>query len=300
VRPLIETGRKAIEAYLDEIGQPWRTDTTNLDIRFARNRLRHVVLPGLATEFNPRLTDTLSRTIDILNAESDWIDQIAKDWLATRTSWDDSALVVDIAGLNSEPTALVRRILRASLKQAGSHLLDTGFDHLEQIRSLLESGKSGRVIELPGSIRVERNFDTLVFLPAETEFPDYEYELPIPGRVHIREIGADFEARIASPKTGKPNKDKVLVDGESVGRCVKIRNWKNGDFYSPIGLPASKLKTLFQKERIPRRKRRQWPVIIAESSIVWVASFPVSRDFVPTDGSGRIIEFETSRSEGMK
>ena len=63
---------------------------------------------------------------------------------------------------------------------------------------------------------------------------------------------------------------------------------------------ASKLKEMFQKERIPQRKRRQWPVFVAESSIVWVASFPVSRDFVPTGDSRSIVEFEAVPSAKVK
>ena len=103
---------------------------------------------------------------------------------------------------------------------------------------------------------------------------DYEYELGIPGEVHIREIDTVFHAHLRSSDALKPKQAGAFVDGESLGPCVKIRNWRNGDFYNPIGRRASKLKEMFQKERIPQRKRRQWPVFVAESSIVWVASFP--------------------------
>src|SRR5688572_29407706 len=57
VRPLIETTRCEVESYLRDRGQDWRTDQTNFDRRFARNRLRHDVIPGLAAQFNPRLVE---------------------------------------------------------------------------------------------------------------------------------------------------------------------------------------------------------------------------------------------------
>ncbi len=292
VRPLINTTREEIENYLTEMNQTWQHDRTNEDTRFARNRIRHVVLPELTSAFNPRLRDSLSRTIDILEAEDDWLEGTVREWLESRASGDGGALVVDFDDLQSKPIAFVRRVLRASLARAGLSMQDIGFDHVENIRSLLESGKSGRVIELPGPITVERNFEQLVFRPKDSVPGDYEYELPIPGEVHIPEFDTIFQAHLRSPDALKPKQEGAFVDGESLGPCVKIRNWKNGDFYNPIGRRASKLKELFQTERIPQRKRRQWPVFVAESSIVWVASFPVSRDFVPTGTSRRIVEFE--------
>ena len=296
IRPLIERSRDEIEGHLGQMGQIWREDVTNEDTRFARNRLRHVVIPTLTSEFNPRLKDTLSRTIDILEAEDDWMNRTAEEWLEGRTSQDGPALVVDIGDLAPLPVAFVRRVLRVSLKLAGSTMKDIGFKHIENVRSLLVPGKSGRVIELPGTLSAERNFNTLVFRPADAEPADYEYELPIPGQVHVSEIGTVFEARLRSPGTLKPKQKGVFVDGESLGPYVKIRNWRSGDVYNPAGLGASKLKELFQKKRIPKRRRRRWPVLVAESSIIWVASFPVSRDFVPTGRSQRIVEFEASPS----
>ena len=292
VRPLIQSTRREVEDYLKERNQAWREDRTNEDTRFVRNRIRHVVLPELTAAFNPRLQESLSRTIDILEAEDDWLEDSVREWLKSRASGEGGALVVDFDDLESKPIAFVRRVLMASLRWAGSSMQDIGFDHVENIRSLLESGKSGRVIELPGPITVERNFGQLVFRPSDWVPADYEYELTIPGEVHIAEIDTIFQAHLRSPDALKPKQAGAFVDGDSLGPCVKIRNWKNGDFYNPIGRPASKLKELFQTERIPQRKRRQWPVFVAESSIVWVASFPVSRDFVPTGTSRSIVEFE--------
>ena len=300
VRPLIRTTRAEIEDYLEERKQPWREDRTNADTRLARNRIRHQVLPELTSAFNPRLRDSLSRTIDILEAEDDWLEAVVREWLDSRATGEGGALVVDFDDLPSKPIAFVRRALRASLEGAGSSMLDIGFDHIENIRSLLDSGKSGRIVELPGSITVERNFEQLVFRPADSVPADYEYELGIPGEVHIREIDTVFHAHLRSSDALKPKQAGAFVDGESLGPCVKIRNWRNGDFYNPIGRRASKLKEMFQKERIPQRKRRQWPVFVAESSIVWVASFPVSRDFVPTGDSRSIVEFEAVPSAKVK
>jgi len=61
VRPLIECERAEIEAWLWERGIVWRDDRTNCDVKFARNRIRHELLPYLVREFNPSLPGTLAQ-----------------------------------------------------------------------------------------------------------------------------------------------------------------------------------------------------------------------------------------------
>src|SRR5277367_4911624 len=55
IRPLLEVDRGEIEAWLSERGIAWREDQTNRDLTYARNRLRHEILPLLRESFNPQL-----------------------------------------------------------------------------------------------------------------------------------------------------------------------------------------------------------------------------------------------------
>jgi tRNA(Ile)-lysidine synthetase-like protein len=123
---------------------------------------------------------------------------------------------------------------------------------------------------------------------------EFEYELQIPGEIHIPELNRSFSARIAGENDAKSSEDRVFVDGENIGPYVRIRNWKPGDYYRPVGLPAGKLKKLFQRARIPRSQRHRWPVFVADSKIVWVASFPVAREFAPCGSSQKIVAFEAT------
>ena len=127
--------------------------------------------------------------------------------------------------------------------------------------------------------------------------PEFEYELQnIPVRFIYRKLGADYRARIVSNDDGKcGSAERVFVDGAILGPYVRIRNWKPGDYYRPVGLPAGKLKKLFQRARIPRSHRASWPVFVADSTIVWVASFPVSREFAPRGRSQKIVAIEAQQ-----
>jgi len=292
IRPLIETSRADIEAYLKDRNQIWRTDASNFDLNFARNRLRHVVIPGLASDFNPRLIDGLSRTVEILEGEDAWVRSATDQWLTENGTKKDDDFVIRIESLESAPVGLVRRVLRGALRLAGSDLRDVSFDHIEAARGLLEPGKSGKMVEIPGGLIVVREFGRLVFRRPIAVLPDYEYELKIPGQVRVPESGQLFRAEITEKEGSQVDLPRVYLDAESIGPYVRIRNWRPGDYYRPVGWPAGKLKKLFQRARIPRSHRMSWPVVVADSTIVWVTSFPVSREFVPGGRSQRIVSIE--------
>jgi tRNA(Ile)-lysidine synthase len=290
VRPLIETPRADIEAYLTSKRKAWRTDATNADMSFARNRMRLEILPRLASLFNTRLVEALSRTISVLDDEDQWMKQLAKTWLRAHSE----AGGVDVQALRETPVALARRVIREALQTSLGHLKDVSFDHVEAVRGLLEDGKSGKSLDLPGGAIVAREFNRLVFTEWSSETRAFSYDLPIPGCVRIPELGRSFSARYVD-KTQPPSIEGtslVFVDGSGLGACVKIRNWKPGDYYRPAGWPAGKVKKLFQKARIPRSQRSRWPILASESAIIWVTSFPVSREFVPSPCAKKIVAFE--------
>ena len=79
VRPLLEVTRGEIEAWLRERGIQWREDETNQDRAYARNRLRHEILPLLAENFNPRLEDALANLATLARDEEDyWQSQLER------------------------------------------------------------------------------------------------------------------------------------------------------------------------------------------------------------------------------
>jgi tRNA(Ile)-lysidine synthase len=288
IRPLIETPRQAVEAYLEKRAQPWRTDATNFDISFGRNRIRHEILPRLASLFNTRLIESLTRTITILQDEDQWMRELTQSWLD-----EFGGAGFDVEAMKRLPTAMVKRLIREGLRRGGWNLTDITFDHVEAVRSLLEEGKSGKVIQLPGSVVAVREFNRIVFRGETAAVTDFAYDLPIPGSVRVPEVGRVFRATcLEDSTTVEEGAARVLVDGGLLGGYVKIRNWKPGDYYKPAGWPAGKVKKLFQRARVPRSQRHRWPIFVTESTIIWVTSFPVSREFTPGACSKKIVAFE--------
>lgn len=87
VRPLLETRRRELEQYLRDIGQSWREDSTNASHAFTRNRLRHLVVPLLETEFNPAVAQNLAELAEIARGEDEYWDNEVAGWMGTAVHW---------------------------------------------------------------------------------------------------------------------------------------------------------------------------------------------------------------------
>ena len=105
IRPLLDTPRAAIDAYIAAHDLPYVTDETNLDTHYARNRLRLEIMPQLLT-INPSAPAHICRTADILRAENDYLDAQAAALLP------DTGTVLPCHTLLSAPAALRPRMLR--------------------------------------------------------------------------------------------------------------------------------------------------------------------------------------------
>ena len=307
VRPLLAVSRAEVEQYLGERGIAWREDSSNADPRFARNRIRHQLLPQLAAEWNPAIVETLRRTADWVSAEEQlWEEEnqrLADHHLTVR----DGAVLVRAEVLRELPLAAARRLVRYAIQTARGSLRKVDFGHIAAILKLATSRLGHGRVQAPG-VEVERSLDWLRFVnsrEARKPFEGYRLPVPVPGVVRVP--GSDHAIALElmeKPETIAPhdsvyNSDTGWVDWRVVSGSLEIRNWRPGDQYQPAGSAGEeKIKTLFQEARIPRWERRHWPVLTDGPAIVWAARFGVAAPFAANSASTTLLRIRETPAWG--
>jgi tRNA(Ile)-lysidine synthase len=76
IRPLININRSDIECFLRAENIAHITDSSNTDPRFLRNRIRHHLIPLLASEYNSEIVENLNRTAEVLRDEQSWLESM--------------------------------------------------------------------------------------------------------------------------------------------------------------------------------------------------------------------------------
>src|SRR2546423_1729029 len=145
VRPLLGVPRADTRAYCEERGLAWHDDPANEDLRFARARVRHEVLPALR-ELNPAVEEAIAETSLLLRDEAEVLDRAVREMARAPFLLDE---------LRRLPPALARLAMRAAAEEAAGHpsvLSRRDADRILDRKVPRAEGASGPVVEADGEI----------------------------------------------------------------------------------------------------------------------------------------------------
>lgn len=153
VRPLLATTRSELLEYLHSAGHSYRTDASNSDLAFTRNRLRQELIPLLERDYNPRVVEALVRLADHASIAYGDLERRAQTLLnrAERPragQW----IILDRACLHAEPAADCREMLHVLWEREGWPLGEMGFDAWERVLAVLTGAIPS--VDLPGGVRI--------------------------------------------------------------------------------------------------------------------------------------------------
>jgi tRNA(Ile)-lysidine synthase len=283
VRPLLQVRRHEHIAYLESIGQTWREDESNRDLRHSRNRARHTILPLLERELNPSVKEALAEMAEIARAEEANWENATQDLLKSSWRARNECGTLQTSVLTNLPLALRRRLLRAAAESLGFRL---EFRHVEEILSL--SHKLNESATLPDGWVVRAQKSTLEFQrnPQSASTGDYEYPLALPGSTEVPQAGSRIEASIVTRSDAHVYNADHLYDPAQLKRELRVRNWRPGDRFWPAHTKApKKIKDLLQARDLARTERKQWPVVVCGTEVVWVRGFAVPSRLQPRSGA---------------
>jgi tRNA(Ile)-lysidine synthase len=336
VRPLLSIRRETLRAYLREIGQSWREDSTNKDASRTRAKIRQQLLPVIERDFSPQIVGHLSELSRLAREEGQFWTALVEDRFNALVRLKDETLSIGIddllsplgssiagslgmseqfadcsADLSTSLRPLTERLIRRFYEILRGDRKGLGAAHVEQVIRLAAESSSGRGVQLPDGVRVEKRFRELIFSriseaqPASntletTSLPiAYQYVIELPSRgkasVPVPELGTCFSLKVVDwPIAASETKQReAALDAELLFPPLILRNWHPGDAYRPRGhRNTRKLKQMFLAGRIPSGKRSEWPVLESAGRVVWTRGMPPADEFSAREGTraGLMIE----------
>ncbi|HSK99391.1 MAG TPA: tRNA lysidine(34) synthetase TilS [Rubrobacteraceae bacterium] len=288
VRPLIERTRAEVLGYLGRLGQPYRTDPTNLTGKYARNRVRSEVLPVLE-ELHPGAARNLARGAELAREDLEVLEELADEVLEKR----GGEVVLPLRGLEELRPALRRHAVRRGYRTLlpGAPPLDSAL--VGAVLGLLEGGEGTRVLDLPGGVvaaarpneglvlyeRVETSGEAVELQVGETYFAGW--------RVSVREV-EDFDARDAA-------REQVAYLDETKGP-YRMRLAREGDIIRPLGLGGGKkvLRAMMDR-KVPGDLRRRTPVVVGAEGVAWIFLGELGEGFKVDRATERMLRVEVER-----
>jgi tRNA(Ile)-lysidine synthase len=283
LRPLLRTRRSEIEAWLKQIGQSWREDSSNTDAAYTRNKVRHSLLPILA-EYNPQIVSQLDHIASLARDEDAYwrkeLERILPSLLlpgravrgggrATSTHPAEAAVAMEVEKLRSLPSALRRRVMRAAAAQIGCTL---NFDQTELLLAMCAQ-RAGQRESLTAEVHAERTPRELRLVrlgPSAETVKLPEYEVPIPGEVVADTFGLHMVTCVGGSGPFPPATLRVHKAGDR----VRLR-YSSG---------PKRIKEILERLKISSDQRKTWPVLAWQGEIVWMRDAVIESDAAVATG----------------
>lgn len=303
IRPLYDTKRQEVLAYLRTAGLSFREDSSNCQPYYLRNRVRREIVPTL-NRLVPSGVDALCKLADICREDDRCLNQQV-DALFSSVVKPGSAggWSIDRSFLLELPYAFQRRCIRNLFRRNDDQFRSPSIRMIDRIIRLVSKNGSGSSLDVKGG-RVVVGDRHLRFVPLQAREISHAGaspgrrqtllsvpgELIWPGTKQRLQVQQQSRIRVGAASLGK---DRILVDADRVSQPLMVRNWLPGDRFYPSGMGghSKKLQDFFTDLKIPIAVRSRIPLVVAPQGILWVVGYRQDDRWAPTDATERCFVF---------
>ena len=302
IRPLLITWRKEIIQYLQNERLNYRTDESNDETIYLRNKIRLDLIPLLENQYNPNIKNTLNQLCRIFNANNEYLSTEAKKaFKNAMIKGDRERHVIDARFLKKQPKILQHLVIQEVLNNLQIPLKEITYEHYTAILGGIAKTGRMRRFQLPGKLCVWYEHHRLHFSKESPPKPDMpllaDIPVRIPGTTSVGSLGQlsseILEIHDISPGVFKKTKTKYeeILDLESITHPLSIRGRKHGDVISPLGVNGhKKLKELFIDKKIPVEERNTIPMVVMNDRPVWVIGVCIDNGVKITADTKKILK----------
>ncbi len=278
IRPLLHEPKKTLREYLKNKNISYCEDSSNTDLRFLRNRIRHKLLPDLEQHYNGSMRTTLIQTAAILDEENKLLTDITNTVFQKICTVASDKTTVDLNAISSEPVAIKRRIFEKICWKMAAR------PNYKQITSLLNliHLPSGSEIHLEKGLRVLKQRECILFcypvnqkgyrgsavLPKS--FPTLT--IPSPGTYSVPELGYQLTIRKTKCNKAFPAETAIqIVDESTLVFPLHLRHHHNGETFQPLGNPGSKkIARFLTDQKVASTEKVHHPVLLSGNRVIAV------------------------------
>lgn len=295
VRPLLDSSRKDILAYLSMQGLKYRMDRSNESKEFLRNRVRHDLLPILERDFNPRIRELLVRTASIFREDESYLNQLVdKAWIeiakVKNAGESGQSVLLDVGLFRKLPTPIRMRIVKKAFEAAGATMKEIGYRHLESAHGLADKEGGYKVISIPGNVSVEKIYKELRFCKKPlSRFGVFRFQVNGPGRYWVSDIGRFVTLEITNPLMSSTSHSLFHFDSSRIIFPLTLRNSCPGDRIRLERNGRQKLKDFFINLKIPQPMRSSIPLLEQGGEIIGIPGLYVQEDFKVSETTKQVL-----------
>ncbi len=284
IRPLLFASRDDITAYAETHRVAFREDSSNASDKYARNYIRHHVIPGLEQYF-PDIRQAIENGIEHFSGTEAFCDEAVERYRRLIVRAEGDTMHIDLPGLleSPSPKTLLYEILRPF-----------GFSDAAITDILSETRRqSGRQF-YSDTHRLLRDRQRLIVQPSTRREAACEYAVDDNIAALHDPVTLRFDKfDIDTTYTPERNPHVACLDYDKLRFPLLLRTWRQGDFFLPLGMKnKKKLSDFFTDGKISLFEKERCRVLVSDDKIVWVIGMRIDDRFKITDKTKRVLRIE--------
>ncbi len=301
IRPLLEAWREEIELFARERGVPHLVDSSNLNGNYLRNRIRLNLVPLIEKEYQSNFKEIVLKTSTFLREENDYLERGTEEAYKKIVCEEKDSLSFQFSQYQFLHEAIQWRVVQKMLEKiSGEKRFHEEGEGTEAnlISKKLQQPAPSFLLELPSGVCFEKRYDKVLLRKGRIEIiPPFEVELTSPGRTSIEEIGKEVVIEEIEKddrcRDIKGTTNTALLDYQTLQFPLKIRNFRPGDRFQPLGVKGTqRLKEFFIDHKIPRFERPKIPLLLSGEMIAWVIGYRIDERFKVREKTQRVLKIE--------
>jgi tRNA(Ile)-lysidine synthase len=301
IRPLIQVTRDEIHAYLREKNMSFIVDSSNLEKKYLRNKIRLDLIP-LLLSYQPRFIEHLGELASLCREKNQLIEQEARKCLKKATLHVSQGVMdLSIGVIRDLPMSTRFDVIREAIKQIRGTLRRINGEHVKAVSDLINNPKPQVRASLPEKLVVTKTYERLRFATdAEAEIEDFSYRIEHMGSIHIPETNQVLfleEVTKRDFSESSPSPHVAFVDLDRIAWPLWVRNFRIGDKFMPLGMKGSKkVKDVFIDKKISREERKRMLILADGNNIIWVCGIRIDERYRVRGSTRRILRCEVAES----
>lgn len=284
IRPMLCFTSEEIQAFVEQEKIAFREDESNASVKYVRNKIRHQIIPELTT-INPNLIETLYRSSIVFSETETILQQKIEEEKNKCVSNHHNGIKINIAVLlHLQP---IHSYLFYFLQAFSFNI-----DDCRQIAAAL-SAEPGKVFYSP-THQLVKDRDYL-FISVIQKQQTEEYTITnledfsiLPTQISVQRI-ENTAVRF------KKNKQFAYLDEDQLTFPLRLRKWREGDFFIPFGMKGKKkVSDFFIDEKYSiLQKEAAWLLTDQKDNIVWIVNARIDQRYSVTEKTKTILVLNT-------
>lgn len=279
VRPLLFAKRNDIETYAQKHKIPFRNDSSNASLKYTRNKIRLNIIPELK-KINHGFEEVILKEIELMQQTNVFIEKYIQHEFKNLCKQEKNTLKINVA--------LLKKTYSPALTLY--HLLNKysfSPNCISDIINSIESQPGKRFYSSTHTLIKDRKYLMLSEIKNEKL-----QEKIITNRTKkvSSPISLSF-SKITKPEKISSNPSIAFLNAEKIEFPIKVRKWKEGDYFIPLGMKGKKkLSDFFIDQKIPLNQKQEIYVLESNGEIAWVIGLRISEKFKITDNSKEVLK----------